>query len=358
MSSVSRMRTRASMHGQGPVTHVSASTTSTKSASLKKRVSAASKTQPAASVPLDVTAKVPTNVTARSVTSVRSRSEVVFRSMEERSLLTPAESVLLKQFSQQSPKHAADLTSICDYIWTRYIEPSCPAPTSNLSGGDISSEQLQKYIDMDEQVNDFIECKTRLPNHIKRQLVLYLAQTLQDPSNPRVPSQADVDVFVQNQVAQFRNSNLSREKQEVQRLLQKDQAKMDKLSQDQADVIERIHQLTVRIQQINTNRQTLMQTMSSKPVPVLDEMCEEWLTNLHDWAHKNTNSDTGNGLKADTIAVLTLIHTNLDQEIKSASAVKTDESVQSSASDIAQRIQRAQKFKVDIERILFPPASA
>jgi len=338
----------------------------TNNGSVKKRVTAASKLQqqqPSSSQPPSAAPKPRAN----SASSVRSRSVVMFRLMEERGLLQPAELSLLQQFSKQSSKDAANLTAMFDDLWTRYLEPTCPSPppavavapanAAAAAAGEITSEQLQRYIDQDEQVNEFIECKTRLPNNIKRQVVLFALQALHDPEQPHVLSPKEVDTFVQQQVTRFRTANLNKEKNDVQRLLQQDQTRVDKLSQAQTDVVDRIHQLTVRIQQINTDRQTLLQTMSSKPVPTLDDATEKWLHDLLDWSHQNTNASTGNGLKSDTIELLTLIHTNLVQELTTTSA--TAANMANSATVVSEATlqrQRAEQYKQDIERILFPSA--
>jgi hypothetical protein len=296
-----------------------------------------------------------------SVLSTRSRAEVVTTQMLERGYLRPEEMQVLSKYQSQSAQRGAELSGMLDYVWEKLLNDACDdsAAKSNKTNSrtaDTATADLHRLMDQDEQVQDFMDCKSGLPINIKRRVVLFVLEALQEEP-PRVVRQGEVQAFVHEQVEAFRKSNMSEEKAQLQVQLEQDQEKIDALSQQQADVLAHVKTLMARCSELMHSQHTILGTLSSKPVSVLDVLTEEWLGTLHAWSQRNVRSNNGvatgggNGLQPETVRLLALIHTNLVQMLADH-APDTNANHPRPLDELT--VQRAQQYKQDIERVLFP----
>jgi hypothetical protein len=297
-----------------------------------------------------------------TVVSTRSRAELVTAQMLERGYLRPEEMQVLNKYQGQSAQRGAELSGMLDYVWEKFLNESCDEAADKKTKNRTASRNhaavdLHRLMDQDEQVQDFIDCKSGLPINIKRRVVLFMLEALQEQP-ARVVRQSEVQAFVTEQIEAFRKSNLSDEKAQLQVQLEQDQEKIDALAQQQAEVLAHVKTLMARCSEVMHTRQTILETLSSKPVSVLDVLTEEWLGTLHEWSQRNVRSNNGvatgggNGLQPETIRVLALIHTNIVQMLADHAANSTSANKQRALDELT--VQRAQQYKQDIERVLFP----
>lgn len=247
--------------------------------------------------------------------SIRSNVEDALIRLQNASLIQPDEVDVLKTVFR-THTDAAAMQNMFEQCWTEYLEPSCVLPSGDAEEPVTSlaslDQRIQAHVEKDDEVKAWQECRTGLPNQIKRELIIYLIEHLKPPAD--LPDMSSITRFKEQRVKIFRSHSLVKETAKVNRRLLLEQSKIDELQEQSAATLDEMQKLTDQMNELRERKQALLESMSNASTPVVDNATMDWIREVVACTKQTANLGI-KSLDSHTIALLGRLHTNLQQEM-------------------------------------------